>query len=274
MDSINSLKYGQKLSTDEVTSIFKCTLQGGMNKSNKTNSLVLVFNHIKYSYNNRWDNDIIHYTGMGQKGDQSLDFRFNKTLNESNENGVKLYLFEKFIAKEYTYRGKVKLNSEPYREEQVDFDSNRRKVWMFPLKLIDFKRSYIEIDDINIIEAVKEKNIKKMSSAKIKSYAENFKSKDNVREVVSKHIDRNPHVKEYAKIRAAGVCQLCEKKAPFNTTNGEPFLEVHHVDYLRNNGDDSWDNVVALCPNCHRKIHSLENKDDYNKLKRLARQRL
>lgn len=274
MDSINSLKYGQKLSTDEVTSIFKCTLQGGMNKSNKTNSLVLVFNHIKYSYNNRWDNDIIHYTGMGQKGDQSLDFRFNKTLNESNENGVKLYLFEKFIAKEYTYRGKVKLNSEPYREEQVDFDSNRRKVWMFPLKLIDFKRSYIEIDDINKIEAVKEKNIKKMSSAKIKSYAENFKSKDNVREVVSKHIDRNPHVKEYAKIRAAGVCQLCEKKAPFNTTNGEPFLEVHHVDYLRNNGDDSWDNVVALCPNCHRKIHSLENKDDYNKLKRLARQRL
>ena len=271
MDTINSLKYGQKLSTDEVTYIFKCTLQGGMNKSNKTNSLVLVFNHIKYSYNNRWDDDIIHYTGMGQKGDQSLDFRFNKTLNESNQNGVKLYLFEKFVAKEYTYRGKVKLNSEPYQEEQVDFDSNRRKVWMFPLKLIDFKRSYIEIDDINKIEAVKEKNIKKMSSAKIRSYAENFKSKDNVREVVSKHIDRNPHVKEYAKIRAAGVCQLCEKKAPFNTANGEPFLEVHHVDYLRNNGDDSWDNVVALCPNCHRKIHSLENKDDYNKLKKLAK---
>ena len=274
MDTINSLKYGQKLSTDEVTSIFKCTLQGGMNKSNKTNSLVLVFNHIKYSYNNRWDNDIIHYTGMGQKGDQSLDFRFNKTLNESNENGVKLHLFEKFIAKEYTYRGKVKLNSEPYQEEQVDFDSNRRKVWMFPLKLIDFKRSYIEIDDINKIEAVKEKNIKKLSSAKIKSYAENFKSKDNVREVLSKHRDRNPYVREYAKIRAAGICQLCEKKAPFNALNGEPFLEVHHVDYIRDNGPDSIDNVVALCPNCHRKIHSLENKDDYNKLKKIAKIKL
>ena len=274
MDTINSLKYGQKLSTDEVTSIFKCTLQGGMNKSNKTNSLVLVFNHIKYSYNNRWDNDIIHYTGMGQKGDQSLDFRFNKTLNESNQNGVKLYLFEKFVAKEYTYRGEVKLNSEPYQEEQIDFDSNRRTVWMFPLKLVDFKRSYIEIDDINKIEAVKEKNIKKMSSAKIKSFAENFKSKNNVREVMSKLTDRNPYVKEYAKIRAAGVCQLCEKKAPFNTANGEPFLEVHHVDYIRNNGPDSIDNVVALCPNCHRKIHSLENPEDYKKLKRLAKQRL
>ena len=28
--------------------------------------------------------------------------------------------------------------------------------------------------------------------------------------------------------------------------------------------------VTALCPNCHRKMHALENKKDIEKLKKLA----
>ena len=31
--------------------------------------------------------------------------------------------------------------------------------------------------------------------------------------------------------------------------------------------NDTIDNVVALCPNCHRKMHELNDKDDIKKLK-------
>lgn len=42
---------------------------------------------------------------MGQTGDQSFYFMQNKTLFESNDNGVQIHLFEVFKDKEYTYTG-------------------------------------------------------------------------------------------------------------------------------------------------------------------------
>jgi len=56
--------------------------------------------------------------------------------------------------------------------------------------------------------------------------------------------------------RANGVCDYCEKLAPFERDNdGHGFLEVHHIIPLSDNGDDTVDNGVALCPNCHRQAH-------------------
>jgi 5-methylcytosine-specific restriction protein A len=62
--------------------------------------------------------------------------------------------------------------------------------------------------------------------------------------------------------RANGVCELCEKSAPFNRDNGKPYLEVHHVKHLEDGGHDMTENAVALCPNCHRMMHSLNRKSD------------
>lgn len=67
-----------------------------------------------------------------------------------------------------------------------------------------------------------------------------------------------------------GKCELCEQAAPFLTKDGMPFLEVHHIDYLAKDGRDSIDNTAALCPNCHRRMHSLEYPKDIEKLKRKA----
>ena len=77
---------------------------------------------------------------------------------------------------------------------------------------------------------------------------------------------RDPYVKEYAKRIANGICQLCNQPAPFNNLSGEPFLEVHHIVPLADGGRDSIDNVVALCPNCHRKVHILQPTEDIEKL--------
>ena len=34
--------------------------------------------------------------------------------------------------------------------------------------------------------------------------------------------------------------------------------------------EDTIDNTVALCPNCHRKMHIVKDIDDINKLKKNA----
>ena len=61
----------------------------------------------------------------------------------------------------------------------------------------------------------------------------------------------------YVKKAANGKCDLCKADAPFRTKEGEQYLECHHIVRLADNGPDSIDNAVALCPNCHRKMHSL-----------------
>ena len=90
----------------------------------------------------------------------------------------------------------------------------------------------------------------------IKNLERLVKEKNNVktsyRTIKTTTYIRDPYIAEYAKLRADGFCQLCEEKAPFYTKNNKPYLE---------------DNVVALCPNCHRKMHELNDKDDIKKLK-------
>lgn len=130
------LRAGQVLSNQEIVNIFKCSNQGGMRRSLKTNTLVLISDRTKL-YRDRWENGIFHYTGMGRKEDQSLTFAQNKTLAESNTNGVDVFLFEVLRPTQYTFVGQVVLAGEPYQEEQPDEDGKLRKVWVFPLKLVN-----------------------------------------------------------------------------------------------------------------------------------------
>lgn len=81
---------------------------------------------------------------------------------------------------------------------------------------------------------------------------------------------RDRHVSEYAKCRAKGFCQLCGNPAPFFDKNGRPYLEAHHIIRLADGGDDSIDNVVGLCPNCHRQMHCLNLDEDVKNLLGIA----
>lgn len=81
---------------------------------------------------------------------------------------------------------------------------------------------------------------------------------------------RDRYVSEYIKRRAHGICQLCDKPAPFNDCDGKPFLETHHIIWLADGGSDSIENTVALCPNCHRKMHTLNQREDVEKLLKIA----
>jgi 5-methylcytosine-specific restriction protein A len=114
------LKAGETIGNDRLCEIFKCSPQGGMRRSLRTNTLVVVSNHVRSIYHDRWVGDIFHYTGMGTKGDQSRSQGQNKTLDQSASNGVSVHLFEVDREGEYIYQGPVRLADEPYQEEQPD----------------------------------------------------------------------------------------------------------------------------------------------------------
>jgi 5-methylcytosine-specific restriction endonuclease McrA len=90
------------------------------------------------------------------------------------------------------------------------------------------------------------------------------------RESLTQAFARDTYVVAYAKRRAKGVCQLCNNPAPFNDPDGRPFLECHHVQPLAEGGEDSIYNAVALCPNCHTKMHILDLPEDRAKLTSVA----
>lgn len=85
--------------------------------------------------------------------------------------------------------------------------------------------------------------------------------------------ERSGKVAAYVKERANGVCQLCNKPAPFYNKAGEPFLECHHVVWIARGGADEPFNAVALCPNCHKKMHILDMDEDVQHLKKKAKRK-
>ncbi|EGU6979114.1 MULTISPECIES: HNH endonuclease [Vibrio harveyi group] len=66
---------------------------------------------------------------------------------------------------------------------------------------------------------------------------------------------RSPEVKAWVLNRADGKCEHCNEKAPFETEEGKPFLEVHHIVPLVDGGADTVENCAGICPNCHRMLH-------------------
>lgn len=60
---------------------------------------------------------------------------------------------------------------------------------------------------------------------------------------------------------AGGRCEVCGDAAPFLKSDGEPYLEIHHVRHLADGGPDQTDNSVAACPTCHRRLHFAADRE-------------
>ncbi|WP_327791155.1 DNA/RNA helicase domain-containing protein, partial [Vibrio anguillarum] len=53
MYKFNALKADTKINNTELCELFGCSPQGGMRRAHKTNTLVIVSNHIKFIYDDR-----------------------------------------------------------------------------------------------------------------------------------------------------------------------------------------------------------------------------
>ena len=257
------IEIGTILTNDRMRTIFQCGNMGGMRRSKKTGTLVIISDETKGLYKDVWKNGVLHYTGMGKLGDQVLEGNQNKTLYYSKTNGVEVHLFEVLKEKEYIYRGVVVLADKPYVSKQLDDSGKMRNVWMFPVKLIDDYQS----TEKRILE---EKEVSKYSDEELarRTVVKNVGKKTYKSDSTVYY--RDPYLKEMVKRIAKGRCQLCGNEAPFVDKNNEPYLEEHHVKQLSDGGEDKMENVVAICPNCHRKMHVINNEDDVVTLLKVA----
>ncbi|PZR13188.1 MAG: hypothetical protein DI536_12925 [Archangium gephyra] len=73
--------------------------------------------------------------------------------------------------------------------------------------------------------------------------------------------ERCPLVKAHVLTRSEGRCEACAKDAPFHSDDGQPYLEVHHLVPLAEEGPDVVSNAVAVCPNCHRFLHHAKGRE-------------
>lgn len=263
---IKDLIIGNTYSAKEYSEVFECSYMSGMNYSKKTKTLVLISKQNNGIYNDKWESKILHYTGQGTVGDQTLT-RNNKILFESKEKGTKVFLFEVFNKGEYFYQGEVELAEKPYQVNEPDVNGNIRIVWKFPIKKIDNNLpTPIQEEEIIKIENKAEMSLSSITYEELKEKAYGVDGIVSERPVVTLHRTRNPYVSKHVKNRANGVCDLCGKEAPFNNKDNTPYLESHHVIKISDNGPDVVYNAVALCPNCHKKLHILEDPEDIKKL--------
>lgn len=66
---------------------------------------------------------------------------------------------------------------------------------------------------------------------------------------------RDPAVRAWVLELSNGNCEACGEEAPFKSDDGSAFLETHHMKRLADDGPDVVENAVAICPNCHRRLH-------------------
>lgn len=155
------LNLGEVITNEELTNIFKCGNSGGMRRSLSTKSLVLISDHTTNIYKNAFKNSygIWEFQGMGQFGDQEINYRYNRTLFESNRQDISIYLFIKSDSNKYRYEGEYILIDKP--EVQFSEEENR-KIVVFKLfhvhdheNIIDFLTSFKknELAELGILDS-------------------------------------------------------------------------------------------------------------------------
>ena len=136
------------------------------------------------------------------------------------------------------------------REDFIKYKEKLTCFWKYPAHDIPSKNSFDEAYQMQFEE------LKAISKDELKRRLENFSRKPDKIEVLTHAYMRNPYVVIEVLNRSEGICELCKNAAPFiRKSDGTPYLEIHHLVPLSEGGEDTLENAIALCPNCHRKMH-------------------
>ncbi|MEL5552666.1 MULTISPECIES: HNH endonuclease [Serratia] len=215
-----------------------------------------------HGYKDGWsNNDHFSYTGEGQKGNMQFT-KGNKDIRDHKENGKDILLFE--YNKKRTgvkFAGLFECDSWNYTECK-DTQENMRQGIIFNL----FRVSSAQDSDHEIISSEvgqKEESLEQLRAKAIKS--SEISGQRQQSDSKKSWFKRSEDVKKYVLKRANGTCEACDQPAPFKKRNGEPYLEPHHTKRLADEGPDHPQWVGAICPTCHRRIHSGVDGKEVNK---------
>jgi 5-methylcytosine-specific restriction protein A len=204
------------------------------------------------------------YVGQGSKGDQDPN-QFSNSLLTNQQRSVLLFSTKEPNSKEAKQRGNHK---KTYKFEGIfevlsseliyPTEGTRSGDQLVAYNLIPSNNIF---NDFEVEAAVPLKHGANLADLAKKIKDGQKTNQPRKRLTVQEYRERSLLVKTYALLRANGICELCQKPAPFVSDAGIPFLEVHHIFRLADDGPDDPENVAALCPNCHREAHFGINKE-------------
>ena len=216
-------------------------------------ALVAVFTGSRHGasagYQDHWNDDgSFSYCGQGTKGDQRL-MGANRILVDRLRT---VLLFETWRPRQ-TWKGRNRFRGEylvaGYHWERGQEDRSEDQ-----LLIVTLVPARSPIDNAVQRDASPADN--KVDLEELRQRATDA-SRSSVPSQISatEYRARSDMVAQYARARAQGTCEKCGHPAPFVTPRGEPYLEVHHVLRLADDGPDDIFHVAAICPNCHREAH-------------------
>jgi len=209
---------------------------------------------LEHGYADRYRTDgVFEYFGEGQIGDMRLQSG-NRAIAEHSARGKGLLLFRNTPA---GLRFEGEMICEGYHVERApDREGNVRDAIVFELRALEAVSEKVEGEPTS-----SEMTLQQLRELALRSVTEPqqapAQSKRNVYE-------RSQDVRVYVLARAKGKCEGCSAPAPFLRPDGTPYLEPHHLRRLSDGGPDHPAHVIALCPNCHRRVHAGVDGKTYN----------
>lgn len=252
--------------------------QSGISPSRKAPAIFIFSGESgeQYGYTDSWDptSQVFTYTGEGQVGHMTMDSG-NAAIRDHIEDGRSLHLFtivsDKELAEEAPGaegRGYCRYVGEMQCAGVIegtgpDKEEKQRKIFQFQLVRVNALEEAEEAQQAVSMPAIPIAGaslIELRGKAVQAATSEKKPSRDAKRTLY----ERARHVVDYALARAKGVCEACGCHAPFLRANGEPYLEVHHIDRLSDGGLDAPHRVASICPTCHRRIHCGQDGSAFN----------
>ncbi|WP_236202082.1 HNH endonuclease [Pseudomonas pseudonitroreducens] len=208
----------------------------------------------QYGYSDRFDEyGVFHYSGEGQVGDMKMTGG-NKAVLQHAQSGRSLHLFKALGKKAGKSLGQRYMGefvcADHHWSDGLDREGNMRKIVRFSLVPVG---RVIEGGVEDEVQAALPSSVAAARELALKAVVS---SEDTSQGSAIRNIYfRSAHVKNYVLLRAAGICESCEKPAPFIRKDGRAYLEPHHINRLSDGGLDHPLYVGAVCPACHREIH-------------------
>lgn len=206
-------------------------------------------------YSDGFDDDGVYwYSGEGSSGDMTW-IASNRAVRDHFDLGLDLLFFERVQRKDGLWRFAHIFQYFSHKlEQRVDKAGKYRAAIVFGLLSVMSLPESVEIEaermDLDSLRA----------AADVATDPRRIGVSLAIRNVYV----RSEAVRRYALRRASGKCEACDSVAPFKDVSGAPFLEVHHIDRLADNGPDRVERVAAICPNCHRRCHYSIDRCEYN----------
>ncbi|MFJ7501588.1 HNH endonuclease [Serratia grimesii] len=206
-----------------------------------------------HGYKDSWPNDNhFSYTGEGQKGNMEFT-KGNKSILDHKDDGKDILLFE-YNKKRTGVKliGLFECGSWNYTQ-CLDTAKEMRTGIVFNLFRVSSAQD-VDNDTTTLEVNPKKETLEQLRAKAIESSVMIGQRKES--DSKQFWFKRSEDVKKYVLQRANGICESCAQPAPFKKKNGEPYLEPHHTKRLADEGPDHPQWVGAICPTCHRRIHS------------------